>query len=210
LNAKRGQTSFFPFCTRHSVRNFQHAKAPDRERPHGIRTLQQAAGRNDRQSIGRPVRARVRDAWRCSGWASCDPKRQVAIVISQFRAPIDYRFPGSNDIVEAIAGIDDEGNAQDCAKPWRRQPYVCIYSNPSQSAGRCRGISTETMKCLLAPYSIKDRVTSGGGIAHENEEVELRVWPLRHLAAHVGSGAIVDMKLLVLVQALRSRRPELF
>jgi hypothetical protein len=71
------------------------------------------------------------------------------------------------------------------------------------------GISTETMECFLAPYLIKT-ADLRRRIAHENEEVEVRAWPLHHLAAYVGSGAIVDMKLLVSAQALRSRRPELF
>jgi nudix-type nucleoside diphosphatase (YffH/AdpP family) len=141
-----------------------------------------------------------------------DPDRRVAIVISQFRPPIDYLFPGSSHIIEPVAGINDEDDVQDCARR-EAMEEAGVRLQVLESITRCwsmPGISTETIECFLAPYSIDDRVASGGGLAHENEEIDVHEWPLRDLAAHMTSGTIVDMKLLVLVQALQARRPELF
>ena len=141
-----------------------------------------------------------------------DPDRRVAIVISQFRAPVDYLFPGSSQLIEAVAGINDEGDAQDCARR-EAMEEAGVRLRVLENVSRCwsmPGLSTETIECFLAPYSIDDRVTAGGGLAAENEEIEVHEWPLRDLAAHMTSGTIVDMKLLVLVQALQVRRPELF
>ncbi|MDE2473224.1 MAG: NUDIX hydrolase [Bradyrhizobium sp.] len=141
-----------------------------------------------------------------------DPDRRVAIVISQFRAPVDYLFPGSNHIFEAVAGIKDEDDAQDCAKREALEEAGVRLQvlEPIAHCWPMPGISTETVECFLARYSIDDRVASGGGIATENEEIEVHEWPLSDLAAYITSGAIVDLKLLMLVQVLQTRRPELF
>lgn len=141
-----------------------------------------------------------------------DPDRQVAIVISQFRAPVDYLFPGSNQIFEAVAGMNDEDDAQDCAKREALEEAGVRLEmlEPVANCWSMPGISTETVECFLARYSIDDRVASGGGVATENEEIEVHEWSLPDLAAHVASGATVDLKLLMLVQALQMRRPELF
>lgn len=141
-----------------------------------------------------------------------DPDRRVAIVISQFRAPVDYLFPGSNPIIEPVAGINDDGDVESCARR-EAMEEAGVRLQLLETVARCwsmPGISTETMSCFLAPYSVNDRVASGGGLAHENEEIEVHEWPLDDLAVHMKSGAIIDMKLLVLVQALQARRPELF
>jgi nudix-type nucleoside diphosphatase (YffH/AdpP family) len=141
-----------------------------------------------------------------------DPDRRMAIVIRQFRPPVEFLSPGSSYIVEAIAGIQDEDDAKDCARR-EAMEEAGVRLQDLETVSRCwvmPGVSTETIECFLAPYSSVDRIASGGGLAHENEEIEVHEWPLRELADHLTSGAIVDIKLLVLVQALQARRPELF
>ena len=72
------------------------------------------------------------------------------------------------------------------------------------------GVSTEQMDLFLAEYSQSDRVSAGGGIDEEHENIEVIEMPLAELAAMTDSGALKDMKALVLVQTLRLRRPEMF
>jgi hypothetical protein len=66
------------------------------------------------------------------------------------------------------------------------------------------------MDLFLAEYSAADRVTAGGGLADEHEEIEVIEMPLRDLAAMIDGGEGMDMKLMLLVQTLRLRRGELF
>ena len=72
------------------------------------------------------------------------------------------------------------------------------------------GISTERMHLFLARYEAADRIAAGGGLAQENEQVEVLEVPLASLAADAAAGTIADMKTLVLVQALQLRHPDLF
>ena len=72
------------------------------------------------------------------------------------------------------------------------------------------GVSTERIDLYLAEYGASDRVTSGGGLAHEDEDIEVVEMPLAELAGLMDSGGLVDMKTLVLALALRARRPDLF
>ncbi len=72
------------------------------------------------------------------------------------------------------------------------------------------GVSTERMTLFLAEYRPEDRVADGGGVAHEDEEIRVVEMGLAKLATLMAAGNLVDMKTLVLVQALRLRRPELF
>jgi hypothetical protein len=66
------------------------------------------------------------------------------------------------------------------------------------------------MDLFLGEYGAADRVTAGGGLAAEHEEIEVIELPLHDLVAMVDAGEEMDMKVLALVQTLRLRRPELF
>jgi hypothetical protein len=72
------------------------------------------------------------------------------------------------------------------------------------------GISTERMHLFLAPYGEGDRVAAGGGVATENEAIEVVELPLADLARRADEGGLDDLKTLLLVQTLRLRRPDLF
>ena len=72
------------------------------------------------------------------------------------------------------------------------------------------GVSTEQMDLFLGEYSEADRVGAGGGLDHEHENIEVIELPLARLAAMGDSGALQDMKTLLLLQTLRLRQPQLF
>jgi 8-oxo-dGTP pyrophosphatase MutT (NUDIX family) len=72
------------------------------------------------------------------------------------------------------------------------------------------GISTERIHLFLAEYDVASRVAEGGGLAEENEEIEIVEMGLSELAALADAGSLNDLKTFALVQALRLRRPDLF
>ena len=73
------------------------------------------------------------------------------------------------------------------------------------------GVSAERIALYLACYSGEDRVEEGGGAKDEDERVTVREVLLSDLERQlVGAEVPVDMKTLLLVHALKLRRPELF
>lgn len=140
-----------------------------------------------------------------------DPSRRVATLVRQFRAPV--RLAGDEGpMLEAAAGRLDGDDPETCARREaleetglrldRLEPVARIYSLPA--------MSTERVSLFLAPYAAADRVAPGGGLAEEQEEIAVIEMPLAELARRADAGELADAKLMLLVQTLRLRRPELF
>lgn len=141
-----------------------------------------------------------------------DPARRCALVVRLFRAPV-LDAGGQAALEEACAGMIERGDsAEETARREAGEelgvrldalePVARTWSSP--------GVSSERIALYLAPYAETDRAGRGGGLEAEHELVTAVERPLADLAAESEVGAIADAKLLMLVQALRLRRPELF
>ena len=82
--------------------------------------------------------------------------------------------------------------------------------DPVATAWAMPAVSTERIHLFLAPYQVADRIGPGGGLAEEGESVEVEVLTLDELAPRADTGELPDMKTMLLVLALRHRRPDLF
>jgi nudix-type nucleoside diphosphatase (YffH/AdpP family) len=149
-----------------------------------------------------------------------DPSRRTALIVGVFRAPAFDRF-GAEALEEACAGMIDPadtsgpGGAVDEPGAVRREAmeelglrlgdleFVArVWSSP--------GVSAERVGLYLAPYLSRDRIEAGGGLAEEHETITVIERSLAQLAEEADAGLIADLKLLALLLALRSRRPDLF
>jgi len=140
-----------------------------------------------------------------------DPQRRTAMVIRQFRAP-PFHVARQETTLEAPAGILDEDDPQACARREAMEEIGVRLTalEPVAVAWAMPGISTERAHLFLAPYSEADRVAEGGGLKDEHEDIEICEMALDALAAAADRGGVADLKLLVLVQTLRLRHPNLF
>lgn len=148
--------------------------------------------------------------------ASCcilpyDRQRKVALLVSQFRAPV-CAISKERSLCEAIAGLTD---GQEPAVAVAREAFeeAGLKLTKLESAGRVwtmPGFSTEEMSLYLSPFTPEDRVASGGGHAGEHEDITVVERPLKELAAMADAGTLNDLKTLALVQTLRLREPALF
>jgi nudix-type nucleoside diphosphatase (YffH/AdpP family) len=161
---------------------------------------------------GQEVLREVEDHGRSACVLPYDPERRVAVMVSMVRAPVLVAGESDN-LLEAPAGMIDGDESAEAAV--RREameeaglrlgdlePVATVWPSP--------GVSAETSGLFLAAYTLADRIAAGGGVAGEHEGITVIETPLAELARLADAGALRDLKTLVLVLALRLRRPDLF
>lgn len=129
-----------------------------------------------------------------------DPARKTVLLTRQFRYPA-YANGHPAPLIEVCAGLLDEHDpetaivkeaAEECgveiAKPRR---LFELFMSP--------GSVTEKLTFFAAEYSPAARVSAGGGLADEGEDIEVLEIPLREAIAMAGDGRIVDAKTVLLL-----------
>lgn len=139
-----------------------------------------------------------------------DSLRRTALLVSMPRAPVVYA--SAPEMLEAIGGALDEDDPIACA---RRE----AFEEAGVALGRLEHIgriwmmpsnSTEQIDFYLAPYGEVDRCGEGGGLADELEDIRVHEMPLGELWRMFEDKQLYDAKLVLLLQTLHIRRPELF
>ena len=139
-----------------------------------------------------------------------DPERRVALVVSMPRAAVIYA--GEPDMLEAIGGALDGEDPASCIK---REAFeeAGVELADLEHVGRIWTMpsnSTEQIDYYLAPYGAADRTGEGGGAADEQEHIRVHEPTLAELWQMLEDKQLRDGKLVLLLQALRMKRPELF
>jgi nudix-type nucleoside diphosphatase (YffH/AdpP family) len=140
-----------------------------------------------------------------------DPARRTALMVSLPRAPVIWS-DGPPELLEAIAGMIDGEDPQDCARR-EAMEEAGVRLGELEALGAAwasPGVSSERIQLFLAAYSARDRVAAGGGVEGEQENITVMEVPLAQLWAWIEERRIEDLKTLALVLALKVRRPELF
>jgi nudix-type nucleoside diphosphatase (YffH/AdpP family) len=164
-----------------------------------------------RLESGEEIRREVEDHGRAVAILPYDPERRTILLIRQLRAPV-LLAAGLPDLLEAPAGRVEETDPADTARRELEEEtglrvdnlehVGCVWSLP--------GISTERMDLYLARYGEQDRVSAGGGVKGEHENITVVEMPLAALWAMAERAEITDMKLLALTMILKTRHPLLF
>jgi len=162
-----------------------------------------------RMPNGAEVERHLEDHGRAVAVLPYDPDRCVAIVVTMPRAPlIDAGEPPLIEVVAGNIACDPEESARREAMEeggvrLAALEFVAeVWPMPA--------LSTERLGLYLAPYSIDDRVGSGGGAEDEHENITVREIELSELRDLRRAGALRDAKTMLLVQALELRMPALF
>ncbi|MFZ5718726.1 MAG: NUDIX domain-containing protein [Pseudomonadota bacterium] len=149
------------------------------------------------------------------GRAACvlpyDPERRTALMVNLPRAPVIWAG-GPPELLEAPAGMVEDEDPEETAirealeecgvRLGRLEAVGSPFASPR--------VSSERIDLFLAAYSAADRVATGGGVAVENEHIDVQEVPLALLWTWVEQRRIEDLKSLALILALKVRRPELF
>lgn len=134
------------------------------------------------------------------------PTQRTVILTRQFRLP-----PHLNGdpawMIEAPAGMLD-GEAPEIAA--RREALEETGYEPEAltflfEAYSSPGSLTEKCACFLGRYTPGRQASPGGGLSAEGEDIEVFELGLDEALAMIGTGAIIDSKTILLLQALELR-----
>jgi nudix-type nucleoside diphosphatase (YffH/AdpP family) len=135
-----------------------------------------------------------------------DPIRDTVLLTRQFRLPI-YLQDGVDRSIEACAGkLEGEKAETRIIKEIKEELGYRIekvdrlfelYVSPAAIM--------EKITFFTCAYSPADKVSEGGGLADEGEDIEVIETTLEQAAAMIAGGEITDAKTVILVQFLRDR-----
>lgn len=139
-----------------------------------------------------------------------DAERRVAMTVRQTRDAVLYL--GQPAFPEPIAGVTEkEQPAETARREALEETGLRLHDvEPVGQVWMTPSTTTERVHLFLARYQKSDRVSAGGGAEDEVESIDAREEPIAALWAEITSGRVADAKLLMLLQALKLRRPELF
>jgi nudix-type nucleoside diphosphatase (YffH/AdpP family) len=133
-----------------------------------------------------------------------DPARGTVLLIQQFRWPV-FEWGYKQLLVETIAGKLDGDTPQDCVIKEAMEEAGVTVTNP-RLLTHCfvsPGAMKERVSMFLADYDSTAARTPGGGEEAEGEDISVLEIPLNDALAMIESGAIVDMKTILLLQAAK-------
>jgi len=129
-------------------------------------------------------------------------QHKSVILTRQFRLPTFINGNPSGLMIETCAGLLDKDNPRDCIVKETLEETGYRISNPQKifEAYMSPGAVTEVIHFFVAEYSPENKVSDGGGLAHEQEDIEVLELTLDEALAKIESGEIKDGKTIMLLQ----------
>lgn len=127
---------------------------------------------------------------------------KTVILTRQFRLPTFINGNETGMLIEACAGLLDKDNAEDCIKRETEEEtgYKISAVKKIFEAYMSPGSVTEMLYFFIAEYSKDMKVNEGGGLAHEQEDIEVLEIKLDEVINMIGTGEIKDGKTIMLLQ----------
>jgi nudix-type nucleoside diphosphatase (YffH/AdpP family) len=130
-----------------------------------------------------------------------DPQRRSVVLLRQFRYAA---FVNGHEalMIEVPAGLLDGASPEDCARAEAEQEvgYRVRQLRAVFSAYMSPGSLTERVHGFVAEVGPGDRVSAGGGLEHEGEDIEVLELPFDEALAMVYDGRVQDAKTVMLLQ----------
>lgn len=134
-----------------------------------------------------------------------NPEKNTVILTRQFRIPTYVNGNPTGMLIEACAGMLDGDSPEDCARREALEETGYNVKNLTKifelymSAG---GI-TELLYFFTAKYSEEDKVSGGGGLQDEEEDIEVLELSVEKAFEMITNGEIKDAKTVILLQYAR-------
>lgn len=130
---------------------------------------------------------------------------KTVILTRQFRLPTFINGNESGMLIEACAGLLDKDNAEDCIKRETEEETGYKISSVQKifEAYMSPGSVTELLYFFVAEYSKDMKINDGGGLAHEQEDIEVLEITLDKALGMINTGEIKDGKTIMLLQYVK-------
>ncbi|MGC6430676.1 MAG: NUDIX domain-containing protein [Jejuia sp.] len=129
-------------------------------------------------------------------------KKKTVILIKQFRIPTYLNDNENGMLLEIAAGLLDKDNPEECIireteeeTGYRLKSVKKVYEGYSSP-----GVMTEKMYFFVGEYSDDMKVSGGGGLDNEGEDIEIIEIPFKKAVEMLHNGDIVDTRTIVLLQ----------
>ena len=132
-------------------------------------------------------------------------EQKTVILTRQFRLPTFINGNESGMLIEACAGLLDKDNAEDCIRRETEEEtgYKIFDVKKIFQAYMSPGSVTEILYFFIAEYSKEMKVADGGGVDHEEENIEVLEISIDEAIKMIETGEIKDGKTIMLLQYVK-------
>ena len=132
-------------------------------------------------------------------------EQKTVILTRQFRLPTFINGNETGMLIEACAGLLDKDNAEDCIRRETEEEtgYKITDVRKIFEAYMSPGSVTEILHFFIAEYAKEMKVSEGGGLDHEEENIEVLELDISEAMRMVASGEVKDAKTIMLLQYIK-------
>jgi GDP-mannose pyrophosphatase NudK len=128
--------------------------------------------------------------------------KKTVILTSQFRLPTFLNGNKTGMMIEVCAGLLDEDNPEECIirETEEETGYRIKKVEKVTQTYMSPGAVTEILYLFTGEYDESMKVSDGGGLASEQENIQVLEYTFDEAYAMIESGEIVDAKTIILLQ----------
>ena len=130
---------------------------------------------------------------------------KTVILTRQFRLPTYVNGNKKGVLIEACAGLLDRENPEEAIRRETEEETGYRVGDVKKifEAYMSPGSVSEILYFFIAEYAESMKIHSGGGVEHEQEEIEVLEMAFEKALAMIGTGEIRDAKTIMLLQYLK-------
>ena len=131
-----------------------------------------------------------------------NPSKKTVILTKQFRIPSYLNEHPDGMLIEVCAGLLDADDPLTCIKKEAEEEVGYKISEPKKifEIYSSPGAVTEILHYFIAEYSDDMKISEGGGLKEETEEIEVLEVGFKEALAMIYTGEICDAKTIILLQ----------
>ncbi|MEM9672929.1 MAG: GDP-mannose pyrophosphatase NudK [Cyclobacteriaceae bacterium] len=132
-------------------------------------------------------------------------EKRTVILTRQFRLPTFVNGNETGLLIEACAGLLDNDNPEDCIRKETEEETGYKISSVQKvfEAYMSPGSVTEILYFYIAAYTDTMKIHEGGGVADEQEEIEVLEMAFDQALRMIETGEIKDGKTIMLLQYMQ-------